>query len=219
MEFGLSTFLCYFCIAIVETQFLKINDMKKLFLMVLVALMTTANLNAQTMGDVVFRFRGGGNLSTLTGNDDAKQKIGWSLGLGLDYYLTDQIALGIDVSHDNIGAKSKSLDKSLKLEYFSAGPMARYYVAPWLALECGTEVGLLLKAKLDDEKCKGDYKKVEVSLPVGLSFEPKLGNSDMGLVIDLRYRFGLSTVNKKDVLPDDMKNSAVILTIGYKLKM
>ncbi|MBR0118372.1 MAG: hypothetical protein IJM04_14010 [Prevotella sp.] len=56
-----------------------------------------------------------------------------------------------------------------------------------------------------------------MSLPVGLSFEPRLGNSFLGLVIDLRYRFGLSTVNNNDVQLDNMKNSALILTIGYKL--
>ena len=52
---------------------------------------------------------------------------------------------------------------------------------------------------------------------MGLSFEPRLGNSFLGLVIDLRYRFGLSTVNNNDVQLDNMKNSALILTIGYKL--
>lgn len=191
--------------------------MKKIILMVLVAMMTMANLNAQTAGDMVFRFRGGGNLSTLTGSDDTKLKVGWTLGLGLDYSVTDQIAIGLDVSHDNIGAKIKSLDKTLNLEYVSVGPMAKYYVMPWLALQCGTEVGFLSKAKLDGEKCKDDYKNVEVSLPVGLSFEPRLGNSFLGLVIDLRYRFGLSTVNNNDVQLDNMKNSALILTIGYKL--
>ena len=40
---------------------------------------------------------------------------------------------------------------------------------------------------------------------------------NVALIIDLRYRLGLSNVNKEQLLGnEDTKNSAFILTIGYK---
>lgn len=190
--------------------------MKKIIIMAVAALMATTTLNAQTAGALNFRARGGGNLSRLTGTDDAKDKIGWTIAFGLDYCLTDQFTLSLDVSRDQIGCKSKSLDKNLNLEYLSLGPMVKYYAIPWLAVQAGPEIGFLRKAKMGGVNYKNDYKKTEFSFPVGLSFEPQISKKDVALVIDLRYRFGLSNANEKDAMVDDVKNSAFILTIGYK---
>ena len=191
--------------------------MKKTIIIAVAALMAAMNLKAQTQGDINFRFRAGGNLSTLSGNDDAKEKIGWSLGVGVDYCLTDLFALSLDVNRDQLGCKSKALDKKLNLEYLSIGPLAKYCATPWLALQAGPEIGFLRKAKMSGINQKEAYEKTEFSLPIGLSFEPKVSKKDVALVIDLRYRLGLSKANDEDVLIGDMKNSAFILTIGYKL--
>ena len=191
--------------------------MKKIITMAIAALMAAMTMNAQTQGDINFRFRGGGNLSTLTGNDDAKEKMGWTIGFGFDYCFSNQFALSLDVNRDRLGYKSKSLDKDLNLEYLSLGPMAKYYATPWLALQAGPEIGFLRKAKMSGINQKEAYEKTEFSLPIGLSFEPKVSKKDVALVIDLRYRLGLSKANDEDVLIGDMKNSAFILTIGYKL--
>ena len=191
--------------------------MKKIITMAMAALMAAMTMNAQTQGDINFRFRGGGNLSTLTGNDDAKEKMGWTIGFGFDYCFSNPFALSLDVNRDRLGFKSKSLDKDLNLEYLSLGPMAKYYATPWLALQAGPEIGFLRKAKMSGINQKEAYEKTEFSLPIGLSFEPKVSKKDVALVIDLRYRLGLSKANDEDVLIGDMKNSAFILTIGYKL--
>lgn len=190
--------------------------MKKIVIMAVAALMATTTLNAQTAGDIYFRARGGGNISTLTGSDDAKQKIGWDLGFGLDYCFTDQFALSLDVSRDQLGCKSKALDKNLNLEYLSLGPMVKYYATPWLAFQAGPEIGFLRKAKMSGINYKNAYKKTEFSMPIGLSFEPKVSKKDVALVIDLRYRLGLSNANDDDTDVNDMKNSAFIITLGYK---
>ena len=194
--------------------------MKKTIIIAVAALIAAMNLKAQTQGDINFRFRAGGNLSTLSGNDDAKEKIGWSLGVGVDYCLTDLFALSLDVNRDQLGCKSKALDKKLNLEYLSIGPLAKYYATPWLALQAGPEIGFLRKAKMSGVNQKDAYKKTELSLPIGLSIEPKVSSKkDVALIIDLRYRLGLSNVNDEDALMDDMKNSTFTLTIGYKLGM
>ena len=190
-----------------------------MMLMAVVAMMTTMSMNAQNAHDLNARLRVGGDLCTLTGNKDFKQKLGWSIGADFDYGITDQWAVSLDLSHDYIGAKSKSLDKKLNLEYISFGPMAKYYATPWLALQAGPEIGFLVKAKMDGTNYKDACKKTEFSLPIGVSFEPNLGSRDHSLIVDLRYRLGLSKVNKKDASFDDMRNSALILAVGYKFSL
>jgi hypothetical protein len=193
--------------------------MKKSLWIIIAFIMATVNMNAQTAKDLNFQFRVGANLSTLTGNDDAKMKLGYSIGAGMDYCLTDQFALRFDLSHDYIGAKSKLLDENLNLEYLSFGPMAKYYATPWLAFQAGPELGFLLKAKVDDTSYKSHYKDTEFSLPIGVSFEPKVGKNGISLIFDLRYRLGLTKANKDGEFGKDFRNSAIILTVGYKYSM
>ena len=184
-------------------------------LMAVVALITTMNVAAQTAPDFSYRFRVGGNLSTLTGSDDSKMKLGWTFGFGLDYTFAENCAVGLELSHDFIGAKSKNFDKNLSLEYLSFGPKFRYYVAPWLSAHAGPELGFRLRAKLDGKSHLSEYKKTELSLPVGVTFE-LLRDRDYSLIIDLRYRFGVTNINKKELIEDNIRNSALILTAGYR---
>ena len=165
-----------------------------------------------------YRFRIGPNLSTLTGSDDAKYKIGYSVGAGFDFCFTDKFALGLDITHDYIGAKSKTLDENVNLEYIGFGPLVKYFATPWLSLYAGSEINFLTSAKINDISYKSVCKKNEFTVPIGIAFEPVIGKrSNTALTIDLRYRLGLSKVNKNRFLEaDDIKNCAFILTIGYR---
>ena len=80
--------------------------MKRLLLMAVVSMMATMSMNAQNAHDLIVRSRVGVNLCTLTGNDDFKQKLGWTVGAGFDFCITDQWAVSLDISHDYIGAKN-----------------------------------------------------------------------------------------------------------------
>ena len=190
--------------------------MKRIIAMAVVAIMTTISAKAQQAGEIVYMFRAGANVSTLTGNDDAKTKLGWTIGTGIGFCFTDKFTLALDLSHDYIGAKVKSSDEDLDLEYISFGPMAKYYATPWFALQAGPEIGFLSKAKMDDVSVKSSFKGTEISVPIGVSVEPKIGNKGGALVIDLRYRLGLSNVSKLD---KDMHNSAFTLTLGYRFPL
>ena len=196
--------------------------MKKFLMMIAVAMMMATSMNAQTAGECNFITRAGGNLTTLTNNKDAKLRVGWDIGAAFNLCITDQFAVALDISHDYLGAKSKIADKNLQLEYLSFGPMAKYYATPWLAVQAGPELGFLLTAKLggdkvvSGEKIKDGFKKTELSLPIGVSFEPKVGNKGGSLVFDLRYHLGLTKVNKDG---DSMRNSAFIFTAGYKFNL
>lgn len=189
--------------------------MKKVILMVVAVMMATMSVNAQEAGRAYPRVYIGGTLATLTGNDAYKQNIGCTVGMGLDYFFTKKFAASIDLSDRIFRAKNKATDKNMSLEYIGINPMAKYYVKPWLALQGGPEISFLVHAKMDGESYTDNFKETEFSLPLGVSFEPRLGNRK--LLIDLRYHLGLSHVNKSGAYPDNMRNSALILNIGFNL--
>ncbi|MCR4583054.1 MAG: PorT family protein [Prevotella sp.] len=188
--------------------------MNRILTMVVAAIMTTMNLSAQSKGDMSFCLRAGGILSTLTNNDDAKQKLGWGTKFELDYHLSEKMAIALVGGHDYIGYKSKSTNEKLKLDYLCLGPIAKYYVMPWFSLHAGPEIGFLISAKMGDTKVKDDYKPTEFSLPFGFSIEPSIAKDK--IVIDLTYRPGLSKANK---VGDAMHNRALMLSIGYRYNM
>ena len=108
--------------------------------------------------------------------------------------------------------------------------MLKAYVAPQFAIMAGAQVGFLcgdgkmLSEETDLEKdhktgstlykesrdVESTYaaKKVNVSIPVGLSYEY------MNVILDARYHIGLTKVNKTDA--GDSKNKVFTFTVGYR---
>ena len=197
--------------------------MKKYIVLVVVAIMTSVSMNAQQQGELNYKVRLGAAMSTITNNDDAKMEPNLQYAVGLDYMLTNKFAVGLEVQGNNLGAKSKLLDKRATFTYTSVPLLAKYYVTPWLALQAGPQVSFLRKATIDGEKSyngvrvKDDLKKVELSVPMGFSFEPKIGKNGDALLFDVRYHLGVTPMNKK-IDSDDKShyNSAIIFTVGYR---
>jgi hypothetical protein len=64
-----------------------------------------------------------------------------------------------------------------------------------------------------DEDVKDEFNKFDFSIPVGISYEFKVP-----VVIDLRYNFGVTKVNKESEPGfKDSRNQILSLTVGYKL--
>ena len=197
--------------------------MKKYIALVVVAIMTSVSMNAQEKGDFNYKVRLGAAMSTFTNNDDAKIEPNFQYAIGLDYMLTDKFAISLEAQANYLGAKSKMNDKRATLFYTSIPLLAKYYVTPWLAVQAGPQVSFLRRATMDGEKTfngvkvKDNMKKVELAIPLGLSFEPKVGKSGDALLVDLRYHLDLTPANKK--IDSDAKsfyNSAIVLTVGYR---
>ena len=194
--------------------------MKKVLMTMVVALMTTVCANAQQM---FVKPMVGGTLATVTKADEAKMKLGLVGGAEFGYQISDPFALtaGLLVAMQGTGVKNNPYFKDVKttLTYLNVPILANYYVLPGLAIKAGIQPGFLLSAKhkgsgfdgtkWDDFEESGTegLKKVDLSIPLGLSYE----FSDF--VIDARYNFGLTDV-AKDV---DGKNSVIMLTVGYKI--
>ena len=197
--------------------------MKKLF--VIAALMVaTLSANAQQM---FIKPMVGGTLATLTGDTEGnKMKLGLVAGAEFGYNINDMFAVTAGALVSLQGAKfddnSYQKDITTNLTYLNIPILANVYIAPGLAIKAGVQPGFLLsrKTKLDELVGSGTWtsvehtstdgmKKVDFSIPLGLSYEI----SDF--VIDARYNLGLTNINDTDSYKS--KNSVIMLTLGYKI--
>ena len=197
--------------------------MKKLF--VIAALMVaTLSANAQQM---FIKPMVGGTLATLTGDTEGnKMKLGLVAGAEFGYNINDMFAVTAGALVSLQGSKfddnSYQKDITTNLTYLNIPILANVYIAPGLAIKAGVQPGFLLsrKTKLDELIGSGSWtsvehtstdgmKKVDFSIPLGLSYEI----SDF--VIDARYNLGLTNINDTDSYKS--KNGVIMLTVGYKI--
>ncbi len=193
-------------------------------MMAVVALMATVSANAQQM---FIKPMVGGTLATLTGDTEGnKMKLGLVAGAEFGYNINDMFAVTAGALVSLQGSKfddnSYQKDVTTNLTYLNVPILANVYIAPGLAIKAGVQPGFLLsrKTKLDELMDIGSWtsveytstdgmKKVDFSIPLGLSYEI----SDF--VIDARYNLGLTNINDTDSYKS--KNSVIMLTVGYKI--
>ena len=193
-------------------------------MMAVVALMATVSANAQQM---FIKPMVGGTLATLTGDTEGnKMKLGLVAGAEFGYNINDMFAVTAGALVSLQGSKfddnSYQKDVTTNLTYLNVPILANVYIAPGLAIKAGVQPGFLLsrKTKLDELIGSGSWtsvehtstdglKKVDFSIPLGLSYEI----SDF--VIDARYNLGLTNINDTDSYKS--KNSVIMLTLGYKI--
>lgn len=197
--------------------------MKKLFVLAVAAFMATLSASAQQM---FLKPMVGGTLSTWTGDvEDTKMKLGIAAGAEFGYQIADPFAVtaGLLVSMQGTGYKDNDYEKdaSNTTTYLNIPILANYEIIPGLAVKAGIQPGFLLSAKSKGSEYYGGswidydhsgtdgYKKFDFSIPLGLSYQI----SDF--VIDARYNLGLA--NMIDSEHVSVKNSVIMLTVGYKI--
>ena len=166
------------------------------------------------------------------------------VGLDFEYYLNKRlgIAAGINVAAagtgwedynytDDDGQKMKMKEQAYKTRYVNVPITANWYVLKGFALKAGVQFGFLTGADdysraecsvlstdytiIAEEDIKDNFNKFDISIPIGLSYEFKVP-----IVIDLRYNFGVTKVNKhKTTTGDDMRNINAALTLGSKFSL
>ena len=202
--------------------------MKKLIMLAVAAMFATVNVNAQTAGEMYIKPMVGGTLSTLTGDTEgAKMRFGFVGGAEFGYNISNQFAVTAGLLASMQGASYKDTnytkDASTTLTYLNVPILANYYLAPGLAIKAGIQPGFLLSAKSKgtelegtqwvkyDESGTSGLKKVDISIPLGLSYEFD------DIVIDARYNLGLTKINDYDL--GKVKNGVIMLTVGYKIPL
>ena len=195
--------------------------------MIAALMLATMSANAQGM---FVKPMVGGTLATITGDhtDDVKFKLGLVAGAEFGYMIAPQfgVTAGALVSMQGAGQKDTDYTKdvSTTTTYLNIPILANYYIIPGLAVKAGIQPGFLLSAKTKgSEKLYGGswedydhsgtdgYKKLDISIPFGLSYE----FSDF--VIDARYNLGVSNIIDHE--KHSNKNSVIMLTIGYKIPL
>lgn len=173
---------------------------------------------------------------------DATAAGGSFVGVDLEYYLSSRVGLAAGVNYSEAGTgfddykytqdgvKYDVKEAALKTGYVSVPLTVNWYVARGLALKTGLQAGFLVSAKdymrAEYSAAKTDitltaktdikdrFKKFDLSIPVGLSYDFKLP-----FVIDFRYNIGLTKVNKEPFDGKDCHNMQAVLTVGYKFKL
>ena len=194
-------------------------SMKKIMM---IAALLVATLSASAQG-MYLKPMVGGTLSTFRGSDveNQKMKVGLVAGAEFGYDFIENMGLTAGLLYTMEGSKTKGADYNNNLDYLNIPVLFNYYIVPGLAVKAGVQPGFLLSAKSKGEVHTGSgwaeydhsgtdgYKKFDLSIPLGLSYEI----SDF--VIDARYNLGLTNINDDSNVKN--KNSVIMLTVGYKI--
>lgn len=189
--------------------------MKKFILSAVVMLASVATYAQHEVGTTTIQPKVGVNIANLSElKGDAK--VALAAGAELEYQATDMVSFSAGVLYSMQGSKwgGGKADipllgtvelKSQKLNtgYINVPVMANVYVVPGLAVKLGLQPGFCIS------KDKTDAKTVDLSIPVGLSYE--ISN----FVVDGRYNFGVT----KAFDTTKAKNSVFQITLGYKFEL
>ena len=210
--------------------------MKKLFFTAAV-LMCSLTTFAQTKeGTFSIQPKAGINISNLSNKDNAKVKVGFTAGAEAEYQLTKQLSLSAGALFSMQGAKSTTvfrevdnttkeirevdIKNTMEFDYINVPILANYYIIEGLAVKLGIQPGFNIVAKRKrtdgvDKVSKNlsdlgvDVRKVDISIPIGVSYELN------DFVVDARFNLGLTEV--ADLVKS--KNRVFQITFGYQIDL
>ena len=197
--------------------------MKKMMMMLImatVALTASAQNTLRDNGTFTLQPKVGIGIGLLSGEwksvsgVDNKSRVGLVAGVEGEYYATEWlgIALGVNYAQQGWKFKGNDLDETTKLDYLNVPLTGNFYVAKGLALKTGFQFGFLMSAKVESEDVKDACEKLNLSIPLGISYE--ISN----FVLDLRYNMGLNKTNKADN-GNKARSDLLQITLGYKFAL
>ena len=189
--------------------------MKKTIITIMLAIMSMATFAQKEPGTLTLYPRVGVNFSkfadsgvafiddkNLEGYAESEFKPGLVIGAELEYQLNNNFALGAGALYSQQGEQycSEYVDDKMKYETINIPLLAVFK----------TRFGLSVKGGLQPEFTVGNSnfkaKKVNLSLPLGVSYEYK------NLCLDLRYNLGLTNVMDREGATE--KNRTIMITLG-----
>ena len=189
--------------------------MRKVIIMAVLMLSSVAAFAQRPVGSLTVQPKIGMNFATLTKADDSESRIGLVAGAELEYQISDIFSISGGALYSQQGCEwsEDGSTRTNKLDYINIPILANVYVVKNLAVKVGVQpafnVNSKAKASQGDSSVQGSIegiKTFDFSIPIGLSYEYK------NIVIDGRYNFGLTKINKHA----DSKNSVFQITLGYK---
>ena len=153
----------------------------------------------------------GVNIADFQNGDNTKARVGLAIGGELEYGVSDMVGLSIGAIYSMQGAKDKDSNVTWKTDYINIPVLANVYVAPGFAVKLGLQPGFNVNSEFSNSRGSAtvDAKTVDLSIPVGLSYQFD------NVVIDGRYNWGLTKISDDT----NLKNSVFQITIGYKFAL
>ena len=196
--------------------------MKKTIITIMLAIVSMATFAQNEPGTLTIYPRVGLNFSKFADSGigyfdgqsiaytESKFKPGLVLGVEGEYQLSDLFAISGGVLYSQQGERydlpsdSKEYDK-VKYDNINIPLLAVFKTRIGLSVKCGIQPEFVIG--------KPDFKarKVNLSLPLGLSYEYK------NLSLDLRYNLGLTNV--WDYVNSTEKNRTIMITLGYGVEL
>ena len=189
--------------------------MKKLMILAVMMVATLTASAQQKVGTWSITPTGTFNLATIVGDntDDMSMKVGLGAGADAMYQLSSLVGLSGGLYYSMQGANGKG-DVKYNVDELLIPLMANFYVYPNLALQVGLQPGFIVDAKIKSDKVEVDssdsFQSVEISLPLGISYE--ISN----FVIGAGYNPGLAKINKGN---GSWRNSGLMFSLGYKIPL
>ena len=210
--------------------------MKKLFFAAAVLMCSLTAFAQSKEGTFSIQPKAGINISNLSNKDNAKVKLGFTAGAEAEYQLTKQLSLSAGALFSMQGAKSTTvfrevdnttkeirevdIKNTMEFDYINVPILANYYIIEGLAVKLGIQPGfnIVAKRKRTDgvdkvsENLKNlgvDVRKVDFSIPIGVSYEFN------DFVVDARFNLGLTEV--ADLVKS--KNRVFQITFGYQIDL
>ena len=106
----------------------------------------------------------------------------------------------------------------VKSKIHSQAVLSLFGNEPGLAIKAGVELGYLVSGKFKDNHNTltntSDFKRVNISIPAGISYNYR------HIVLDLRYNIGLMNMCHKELeVQDSWKANSLWLTVGYQFEL
>ena len=139
-----------------------------------------------------------------------------------EYGITETFGITGGVLYSMEGCKNKdNSDFKTNLDYINIPILANAYLFKGFAVKVGLQPGFLVRAKEKysnggiavDGDIKDECNKVQLSIPIGLSYEYA------NFVFDARYNWGLTNTFKQDKRDKKSHNSVFMFTVGYKFAL
>jgi predicted porin len=189
--------------------------MKKLILMAAVMLASVGAYAQHAVGSFNLQPKVGLNIANVTDIDNTDARVGLAAGAELEYQATDLLSISAGALYSQQGYKLDNIGTG-KLDYINVPIMANVYVVKGLAVKLGLQPGFNVNSSFKTDKVFGgtvesdrDAKSVDLSIPVGISYEYN------NIQLDARYNWGLTKVAEGS----DAKNSVFQITLGYKFDL
>jgi outer membrane protein with beta-barrel domain len=187
--------------------------MKRIYIL-LVAVLIFGSLNAQAQ--LKLGLKGGVNLSKLNSSDPTvltENVTAWHFG-GMAEIKMPIIGIELDALYTQNGSKIdfNGALEDLKNTYISLPLLAKVYILKVLNVQVGPQFSWLTSTNITDIDPQAQLASNDLQIVFGAGVDLAM------LHASLRYHLGVKDVNASTVSNFDLKNNAVMLSVGIWLK-